>query len=112
MTKLNNHDVKKLRIINTADELPENAKYYARTTTMHGRFGESYYRLFNADFEEIECVTAPYTNVLDGLTLVSDESDKNDYHSSWMVYKLTNRNDKGFWICEKIDYTAPMPEDN
>ena len=104
MKNLNNLEAKNLRIIRAVDEIPENAKYYTFTATEFGKNGKTYFRLLNADFEDIECVNVLYTNALANLVQVSDEADKLDYKSSRMVYHLTNRNDKGFWICEKIDY--------
>lgn len=101
---LTNEEAKRLRMIETAEQLPEAACYYANTATRFGKYGATYTRLFDKDFNEIENVIVRYTNALDGLIHVSDESDSRDYHTAQMVYHLHDRNELGFWLVTSIDY--------
>lgn len=104
MKRLNNKEVKNLRTIIKAEDLPENAAYYTFTATEIGRDGISYYIIFDKDFNDIEAVLVRYTDALKGLIQVSDESDNVAHIPAKMVYKLTKSSKEGFWICNKIAY--------
>lgn len=102
MKRLTNKEAQQLITITDAEQLPKAACYYSQTATQFGRYGESYFRLFDKNYKEIACVNVRYTNALAKLTNVADENDNIGFHSAQLVYHLSDRNELGFWVCNSI----------
>lgn len=104
MTRLNNKEVRQLRVILNADQLPEGATYYMYTSSAFGRIGEPYYVILDSNLQPIENVCVKYPDSLHGLTQVTTPSDRTSFRPAELVYHLVPIEGTEFFICESVGY--------
>ena len=103
---MNKKDYENIRSIKTADELPEGAVYcyqkFFNTRTIH----QTWYEIFDKDFELIDTVKVRYIDAIESLIQIVEKSDNDITLTAYNRIPLNDKYDR----IEKSDDTSSVLE--